>query len=317
VANHPCQIAITCPDPNLPLGNYSSDAPEVINYLGFANPVLNPDNPIGGGGGPPPVFFAAGCVSICMSTISQADADACAARQTYTCTIGGGGGPPPTTYTNAAQSCCVPCPDGGQICATVPAGYFVSTTPGLPDQMAAQEACIQANRALRDQIFGNDRECATASCAAGQCGSPVTKCQEANTIQNRSCSNDPAVIASIRASLNAQAMRNAEQDARMSLTCSYGNEEQSGSMFCPGNPGLVASGTVPACKYTSSNAADVPRLNQQANNDLINMLSMQLSTMGCHCPVSTDGHLISTGCALQFQIVNTETGHLVPVPNFI
>lgn len=93
--NIPCDKAIRCPGPtsqgyDYPVANFSSERPDQniipsINYDGTPVPI----------DGSPGTWATKGCVSWCISNISQADADLCAARQAILCVPG----PEPVTPT--------------------------------------------------------------------------------------------------------------------------------------------------------------------------------------------------------------------------
>jgi len=121
-------------------------------------------------------FTASGCLGVCTSTISQEDADLCAARQAISCTLtpppnnppdlppvcatpggcSGGGGtiplppppPPPIIFSNEPQTCCVSCPDGTQFCFTTPSGTFVAGSVAQANAQAKSYACKRANQLL-------------------------------------------------------------------------------------------------------------------------------------------------------------------------
>jgi hypothetical protein len=117
-----------CDDPSLPRANYSSEAVDEERFFGRVNNP-NPQEP-------PPLgtpWTSTGCVGTCTSTISQEDADLCAARQAVICfhddnpstNPNDPGGPPVTptpTYFNTEQSATFTCPDGNVFTYTISAG---------------------------------------------------------------------------------------------------------------------------------------------------------------------------------------------------
>jgi hypothetical protein len=146
--NRPCPITIDCPGSDSPLGNFSSEAPDPFLFSRFAFPIFNPNNPIGGHRPPvPPVYFAGDCAGICTSTVSQEDADLCAARQAYICDhTPPDGGTPPSFFFSHAAFCSLPCGSGSIFFWQVPAGAFVGTTQAGADEQANAYACLQAAR---------------------------------------------------------------------------------------------------------------------------------------------------------------------------
>jgi hypothetical protein len=147
MANRPCNQAIICPGSDNPLGNFSSEAPDPFSYFSFRYPIVNPHNPIGGDGPRiPPTYFANDCAGICVSTISQEDADLCAARQAYICSHTPPGGQPPQLFFNTLQTCSVACGNGSFFVWQVPPGSFVALSQAAADEQAQAYACLQAAR---------------------------------------------------------------------------------------------------------------------------------------------------------------------------
>lgn len=156
--NIPCPASISCPGSDLPLSNFSSEDPDFEAFLG--NFPRNYSPPLGSS------WNHSWCYGICVSHISQEDADLCAERNSVICSTtdppdprggdgdgggggGGGGGPtdppqdpPPTGLKgNEAQTECVTCPDGGTpFCYTVPAGTFVDRSESVANEAARQLA---------------------------------------------------------------------------------------------------------------------------------------------------------------------------------
>ncbi len=142
-----CPVTISCPGSDDPISNYSSEAPDVINFGAIGFPIFNPDNPLGDDPRDPlnPFYTAAGCLSLCFSTVSQEAADDCAAADAYLCESGGRNPPPlnPVFY-NDQQVCGFPCPDGTLFIWTVLAGTVVTGNQDLSNRIAAEIACQRA-----------------------------------------------------------------------------------------------------------------------------------------------------------------------------
>ena len=134
-----CPNSTPCQDPAIPITNYSSEAPDSFLFTGRAYPIVNPNDPID----PSKLYNSEGCLSACQSSISQDDADLCAARQAFICANGGGGGGTVFFY-NRAQGYSLPCPDGSLFTYVVAAGLFVNTNQALADEQAAAYARAQA-----------------------------------------------------------------------------------------------------------------------------------------------------------------------------
>lgn len=185
----PCDRSNLCDNDN-PLANLTSEAPDASVAISVFFPTVNP--PLG------KPFNALGCVGVCTSTISQEDADLCAARQAIQCVINPpcvppcgvppppdnpvcvtpGGcppGPPPTsnppgcpggfcpppavTFCNDPQSCCVPCPDGTLFCYTVPRCMFFADSLAAANATANSYACNQAKQTRICIIGEPDNAC--------------------------------------------------------------------------------------------------------------------------------------------------------------
>lgn len=140
--NRSCANRDTCPGSDYPVTNFSSEAPDLITFRSFRPPIFGPPGALGpGGNGDPPFYVAEGCDSLCVSTISQEDADLCAQRAAQTCYLGGGGN---TLFYNSAQICVLPCGAGSNFFWTVAAGQFVAGTQAAADEQALAYACEQA-----------------------------------------------------------------------------------------------------------------------------------------------------------------------------
>lgn len=146
--NQPCPVSITCEGVDDPIANYSSEALDQILFGATGFPRFPQDNPLGQDGHDPtlpPTWFAYSCLGVCFSTISQADADACARIETYLCGEGQrypvDGHPIVPVFYNTPQQCEFRCPDGSFFVATIPAHTVVSGSQALADQIAHQMAC--------------------------------------------------------------------------------------------------------------------------------------------------------------------------------
>lgn len=156
--NPNCTSPISCPGSDNPILNLSSEAPDHFVFIGVQ---WKP-------GIPPPVnriFTNNGCLGICTSTISQDDADQCAARQAVMC-VGSTvipncpdcpAPPPPTIVCSNPASCTVNCPDGLPFTFNVPAGLYCGSSQTAVDNQAHQYACKLAP--LFQVCIGNFQQC--------------------------------------------------------------------------------------------------------------------------------------------------------------
>lgn len=172
--NIPCPNAIRCPGQtspifgfDFPIANFSSEAPD--------QPIIIGQN-FGWDYNVPPlgtIWSTPGCQSWCFSSVSQSDADLCAARQQLLCQTGtvdpfvpgpspGGGGvsdpgtpqspnppgqpqqPAPVSYANTEQTCVFTCSTGKKFTVTIPAGQVFARSQYLADEIAHSLACKQA-----------------------------------------------------------------------------------------------------------------------------------------------------------------------------
>lgn len=134
-----CVSPSLCPDPSEAIGNFSSEAPDSITYIGRNWDPYWP--PLGSN------WRSTGCLGIvCESTVSQQAADECAQRQAIFCRADD----PPTdddppvaraTYLNDEQSCDFTCPDGSVFTYTVPAGTFAAFNQAAANNIAYSTAC--------------------------------------------------------------------------------------------------------------------------------------------------------------------------------
>src|SRR5574340_431644 len=139
-----CPTKSICVDPANPIQNFSTEAPDLTLFIG------DPPWPGGPGGpGAPPTggtwIASNGCGSgQCISTISQADADQCAANlQVAACTSGWTNPPGDPVFPafNNQESCTSYCPDGLPFSYTVPAGTISALNQATANEIAQSFAC--------------------------------------------------------------------------------------------------------------------------------------------------------------------------------
>lgn len=178
----------TCTDPSTtsPVVNISSEAPDFDVFFGRDYTGGQPGGGVDGDGAPPlgSDWTATGCLGVCTSQISQADADRCAANQNVLCLSfnwpvsvpnpnpNPNPGDPPyiyeerTIYESTEQSCDFTCPDGSVFTYTVAAGAFTAFSQAAADALAAAYACTRAaetyicigSLALDNACLGDDFE---------------------------------------------------------------------------------------------------------------------------------------------------------------
>lgn len=149
MAIFPCAQKGLCIDPSTPFQNFTAEAPDKEIFIG-RNTGFGPLLPPLGSD-----FLAVGCTTFCESTVSQQDADLCAANGNIHClatvwpteTPGTDvfGNPVPVqqnrfVFRNTAQSATVSCPDGNQFVYTVPAGKYSAFSQALADATALSDA---------------------------------------------------------------------------------------------------------------------------------------------------------------------------------
>ncbi len=155
--NLPCCQHSLCQDPADPRGNFSAEKPDLEIFIGYNT---------GGWYGAPPtgtLFGSLGCTSFCQSTVSQEDADRCAAQQQIFCTTtecstadcenhgGDGGWQMPVTgtsnylpvapFSNSQQECTVECADGLPFTFVVDAGKYSGLSQAQANAIAQSFAC--------------------------------------------------------------------------------------------------------------------------------------------------------------------------------
>jgi len=139
--NQCCPTKSLCIDPANPVQNFSSEAPDLIEFIGFNTGWDNSQ----GGYNTPPIgndWGASGCEFTCISTISQADADQCAANQQLACADNSWHGV--TNFLNDPENCVSFCADGSPFNFVIPGGYVLATSRALADQIAGSFACQNA-----------------------------------------------------------------------------------------------------------------------------------------------------------------------------
>lgn len=139
-----------CEDEALPTANYSSEAPDQNVFFGRSYNVQQ-QPPLGS------PWQSTGCIGTCTSTISQADANACAQRQLMVCLSGkwpeyednpnDDPEQPPVvvvnrqTFLNDQQTCDFTCADGQVFTYTVPAGTVSAFSLAAANSFALSMAC--------------------------------------------------------------------------------------------------------------------------------------------------------------------------------
>jgi hypothetical protein len=151
----PCNTAykcLPCPD-DFPFVNWTSEDPDQPVFIAvIPGPGPGPGNPPG----PGEFFWDPTCLGICISTISQLDADLCALRAAQECAWPTWDGFPPDpqkkrpTYLNNEQTCSIICAeDGSSHSETVPYGLVRGRTQAEADAKAYALACkLASQRAL-------------------------------------------------------------------------------------------------------------------------------------------------------------------------
>lgn len=154
-----CGYKIVCADGiDFPISNYTSEGPEQVQQF---HSVLFPES-----------WVKQGCLSLCVSNVSQAAADLCALTQAAACNPppicvgstcsggnggggggnegggGDGGGGGANVFYNTAQDCSVNCPDGSPFTSTIPAGTFSASTQAAADARANAYACELSRASL-------------------------------------------------------------------------------------------------------------------------------------------------------------------------
>lgn len=157
----PCERVISCPGSDFPIQNWTSEQPDKLFFIGH-NWGWDRNYPCLGCN-----WTHSSCLGTCTSTISQEDADLCAAANELLCLTdcnsgdpacgdggGGNGGPannvPPNSfmfpvYYNRTQTCEAVCDDGTLFSYTLPAGSINATSQIEADRIAYSIACRRAD----------------------------------------------------------------------------------------------------------------------------------------------------------------------------
>lgn len=157
----PCERVISCPGSDFPIQNWTSEQPDKLFFIGH-NWGWDRNYPCLGCN-----WTHSSCLGTCTSTISQEDADLCAAANELLCLTdcnsgdpacgdggGGNGGPANNVspnsfmfpvYYNRAQTCEAVCDDGTLFSYTLPAGSINATSQIEADRIAYSIACRRAD----------------------------------------------------------------------------------------------------------------------------------------------------------------------------
>lgn len=147
-----CSPQVDCPGSDSPILNLSSEGPDSQVFIGTNwGPPFTPP--------PGNRWTDQGCLTTCDSTISQADADQCAARQELLCVTGHPNNPdtPPTIICNTPQTAVVNCPDGSPFAFTVAGGLFCGRSQTLVNEQALAFATQSAQ--VNKICMGNLKRC--------------------------------------------------------------------------------------------------------------------------------------------------------------
>jgi hypothetical protein len=125
----PCDQKVLCPDDEA-LANLTSEGLDGPTFVRVINGVITPRIGLN--------WDQTGCLGVCVSLISQEDADLCAQRQLAFCNG-------TEIFFNTPQSCTVNCPDGVPFTYTVEVATFSASTQEEADAVARSYACQQAN----------------------------------------------------------------------------------------------------------------------------------------------------------------------------
>lgn len=147
--NQCCPSKSICIDPSNPVQNFSAEAPDLEVFI---SQNTGWDQGIGGYNTPPVGgnWNSDGCQSTCTSTISQADADLCAANLNLSCSIDTGNWTDPNNnrklpdLCNDSVNCASLCPDGIPFNFTIPAGSICTTNKAYSNHVAGSLACNNA-----------------------------------------------------------------------------------------------------------------------------------------------------------------------------
>jgi hypothetical protein len=153
MAIFPCNQKGLCIDPANPFQNLSAELPDQPVFIARSTGFGPMYPPLGSD------FTAVGCTTFCESTVSQQEADRCAARQWVDClstewpvgrpTVDVFGNPvtaesPRPVFHSRAQSVTVACPDGNPFTYNVPAGRYSAFSQAAADEAAFSDAMENA-----------------------------------------------------------------------------------------------------------------------------------------------------------------------------
>src|SRR5467141_1538560 len=137
-----------------PVRNFSQESPDVPVFFGHYD-----QPPIVGS------FFSPSCLGICESTISQEQADLCAQRAAFQCSIDRrpvhGNFIPngPHTHGNTLQECTKECSDSTcAVTSVVAPGTVVTATQADADARAHGQACKEAQKKVICFVTGSSLE---------------------------------------------------------------------------------------------------------------------------------------------------------------
>lgn len=160
-----CNSKVVCPgagnlDFDSPFANLSSETPDIDGFVGLSWSWQGHVPSLGS------EWIANSCLGVCVSTVSQEDANLCAFNLSAECegnddgTGGGGGGGgggtvpliiprpnPRTLFLNNPETCIAECPDGIGFAYTTPAGRYIARSQIEADRAAFSEACRFATTA--------------------------------------------------------------------------------------------------------------------------------------------------------------------------
>lgn len=240
---------------------------------------------------------------------------------------------PGVTITDGGEMCLLSC--GGMVCKGIPIGATPAEVQAIANSLfasyaAATAACINTGTGPAPGVppptripagsrvdVTNDEQCFTAHCVPDSAGPPVTECVEPGQYSTTLYDASPAQIAATKAQFNASALQEATASAQGLLLCGVCSDQQAGTAFCPGNPGLNSHAVIPAGKYCDPPHSDPFNVNAKAQADLINQLAALQAGLGCLCTVGLTlaTKTILSNCNACWNIVNPDTGHPIPVPN--
>ena len=144
----PCQFKSLCQDPANPLTNYSTEAGDNLEFLGWGFPWIPRDNPTDDPKDDPPSLdpppnVGDDCASLCRSPESDEAAVLCSDLLAWLCAH-----PGIHVFYNEVVSATINCPDGSPFTFTVPAGSFAGPTQAGANAVAQ----AYANNRVRNHM---------------------------------------------------------------------------------------------------------------------------------------------------------------------